>query len=99
LHDKKDASWENGKHEPMPDSISPAFRDNVYLQSLNDILSDEEDTISNASDVVIAEETSNAKRYGPLQSICCNGGTLVKRKRIKLGNDHIYKLNLLKEHD
>lgn len=62
LHDKKDASWEPNKHEPVPDSISPASRDNVYLPSLNDILSDDEDTISNASDVVVAENTSIAKR-------------------------------------
>jgi hypothetical protein len=73
----KDASWENGKHEPMPDSISPAFRDNVYLESLNDILSDEEDTISNASDVFVANDTSIAKRYGPLWYIYCNSGMLV----------------------
>ena len=72
MHDKKDASREQNKHEQMPDSISPASRDNVYLPSLNDILSDEEDTINNASDVVVAEDTSIAKRYDPLQFICCN---------------------------
>jgi len=79
LHDKKDASREHNKHEQMPDSISPAltFRENVYLQSLNDILSDEEDTISNASDDVVANDTFIAKRYCPLHSICCNSGMLV----------------------
>ncbi|RHN68716.1 hypothetical protein MtrunA17_Chr3g0116891 [Medicago truncatula] len=77
LHHKKDASWEHNKHEPMPDSISPAFMDNVYLPSLNDILSDEEDTIRNASDVVVENDTSIAKRYGPLKSICYNGDMLV----------------------
>ncbi|KEH34471.1 hypothetical protein MTR_3g467020 [Medicago truncatula] len=77
ISQKKDASWEHNKHEPMPDSISPAFKDNVYLPSLNYILSDEEDTIRNASDVVVEKDTSIAKRYGPLKSICYNGDMLI----------------------
>jgi len=65
LHGKKDTFWGNNKQEPMSDSILLPFRDNEYVPISDEFLSDEEDTISNASDITITRYISIAKRYDP----------------------------------
>jgi len=49
LHEKKDSSWENNKHEPMSNSIFSPFRDKKYA----------------SIDVAVANDISIAKRYDP----------------------------------